>query len=79
MYTELCLEWPNKKTDKLTRESHVKQLSVDSTIYALLFIWQTSDWQLPYFSFEKKMYKIEKILPAASSCTHLISTEMKLI
>ena len=27
----------------------------------------------------KKMYKIEKILPAASSCTHLISTEMQMI
>ena len=23
MYTELCLEWPNKMTDKLTGESHV--------------------------------------------------------
>ena len=27
----------------------------------------------------KKMYKIEKILPAARSCTHQISTEMKVI
>ena len=27
----------------------------------------------------KKMYKIEKILPAASSCTHLISKEMQMI
>ena len=31
------------------------------------------------FIFEKKMYKIEQILPAASSFTHLISTEMKVI
>ena len=29
MYTELCLEWPNKKTDKLTREIYMKQLLVD--------------------------------------------------
>ena len=65
MYTEQCLEWPNKMTE--------------GGFYALLFIWQTSDWQLPYFSFEKKMYKIEKILPAASSCTSLISTKMKVI
>ena len=29
--------------------------------HALLFILQSTDWQLPYFSFEKKnMYKIEK-------------------
>ena len=32
MYTELCLEWPNKMTDKLPRESHVKQLLVDSML-----------------------------------------------
>ena len=28
----LCLEWPNKMTDKLTRESHVKQLMVESML-----------------------------------------------
>ena len=33
MYTELCLELPNKKTDKLTREIHMKQLLVDSMLY----------------------------------------------
>ena len=27
----------------------------------------------------KKMYKIETILPVATSCTHLISTEMQMI
>ena len=27
----------------------------------------------------KKMYTIEKILPAATSCTHLISTEEQMI
>ena len=32
MYTELCLERPNKMTDKLSRESHVKQLLVDSML-----------------------------------------------
>ena len=32
MYTELCLEWPNKLTDMLPRESHVKQLLVDSIL-----------------------------------------------
>ena len=32
MYTELCLVWPNKTTDKLPREIHVKQLLVDSML-----------------------------------------------
>ena len=32
MYTELCLEWPNKTTDKLPREIHMKQLLVDSML-----------------------------------------------
>ena len=76
MYTELCLEWPNKMTDKLPWESHVKQLMVDSM---LCFSFDRPVTELPYFSFEKKMYKIEKILPAASSCTHLFSIEMKVI
>ena len=30
MYTELCLEWPNKNTDKLHRDIHIKLLLVDS-------------------------------------------------
>ena len=30
MYTELCLEWLNKNTDKLHRYIHMKQLLVDS-------------------------------------------------
>ena len=34
MYTELCLEWPSKKTDKLSREIHMKQFLVD---YMLCF------------------------------------------
>ena len=56
MHTELCLEWPNKMTDKPYE-------AVVGVFYALFFIWQTSDCQLPYFSFEK-MYKFDQILPA---------------
>ena len=51
MYTELCLEWPNKMTDKLPWESHVKQLMVDSM---LCFSFDRPVTELPYFSFEKK-------------------------
>ena len=63
-------------TDKLTRESHVKQLLVDSML-CFSFDGPVTD-NCPILVL-KKMYKIEKILPAALSCTHLISTEMKVI
>ena len=32
MYTELRLEWPNKMTAKLLRESYLKQVLVDSML-----------------------------------------------
>ena len=60
-------------TDKLPRESHVKQLLVDSTL-CFSFDRPVTD-NCPILVL-KKMYKIEKILPVASSCTLLISTEM---
>ena len=77
MYTELCLEWPNKMTDNLPRESHVKQLLVDSML-CFSFDKPVTD-NCPILVLKKKIDKIEKILPAASSCTHLMSTEMKVI
>ena len=77
MYTELCLEWPNKLTDKLPRKSHVKQLLVHSML-CFLFDRPVTD-NCPILVLEKLMYKIEKKIPAASSCTNLISTEMKVI
>ena len=57
MYTELCLEWPNKMTDKLTRESHVKQLLVDSM---LCFSFERPVTDNCPILVLKKMYKIEK-------------------
>ena len=39
-------------TDKLQKRKSCE--AIVGGFYALLFIWQTSDWQLPYFSFEKK-------------------------
>ena len=60
-------------TDKLLRESHV----VDSML-CFSFDRPVTD-NCPNLVLKKKMYKIEKILPAASSSTHLISTEMKVI
>ena len=56
MYTELCLEWPNKMTDKLPREIHVKQLLVDSMLY---FSFDRPVTE-PYFSFEKKCTRLKK-------------------
>ena len=64
-------------TDKLPRESHVKQLLVDSML-CFSFDRPVTD-NYPILVLKKKMYKIEKILPATSSCTHLISIEMKVI
>ena len=63
-------------TDKLPREIHMKQLLVDSML-CFSFDRLVTD-NCPIFVL-KKMYKIEKILPAALSCTHLILTEMKMI
>ena len=65
-----------KMTDKLPRESNVKQLLVDSMLCFLFDIPVTDNCPILVL---KKMYKIEKILPVDSSCTHLISTEMKVI
>ena len=76
MYTKLCFEWPNKKTDKLIREIHMKQLLVD---FMLCFSFDRPVTDNCPILVLKQMYKIEKILPAASSCTHLISTEMQMI
>ena len=47
MYKELYLEWPNRMTDKLPSEIHMKQLTDQ---------WLTT----ALFSFEKKEYKLEK-------------------
>ena len=58
-------------------ESHVEQLLVDSML-CFSFDRPVTD-NCPILIFKKKMYKIQKILPAASSCTHLISTEMNVI
>ena len=76
MYTELCLEWPNEMTDKLPREIHMKQLLVDSML-CFSFDRPVTD-NCPILVLKKNVQDW-KILPAASSCTNLISTEMKVI
>ena len=54
----------------------MKQLLVDSM---LCFSFDRAVTDNRLILALKKIYKIEKILPAASSCAHLISTEMKMI
>ena len=66
MYTELCLEWPNKMTDKLPRESHVKQLLVDSML-CFSFDRRPVTYNCPILILKKKINKIEKILQNITS------------
>ena len=77
MYKELCLEGPNKMTDKLPREIYMKQLLVDSML-CFSFDRPVTD-NCPILVLKKNVQDRKKILPAALSCTHLISTEMKMI
>ena len=56
MYTELCLEWPNTKSDKLTRVIHMKQLFVGSMLC---------------FSFDRPVTGNCPILVLKKKCTRL--------
>ena len=56
----------------------MKQLLLVDSMLCFSFDRPVTD-NCPIFVLKKKMNKIEKILPAALSCTHLISTEMKVI
>ena len=64
-------------TDKLPREIHMKQLLVDSML-CFSFDRPVTD-NCSILVLKIKEYRIEKILPAALSCTHLISNKMKMI